>query len=169
LLRERRFEMRPACCGCTPHFFRRHAARVVAVGLLLSLAACASEKSAQLPSAFGDSPAAYTVEVRPPRVQTEDDGLPSQPPPLRRSAGADDPREPWSPNYGTSPATKIAELPAPAPAVASTPAPAETQILTPARVAMVIKERFPLFGDQPIDEDDTIRRAIAAHEMRRED
>ncbi|MEO8650804.1 MAG: hypothetical protein ABI391_00790 [Hyphomicrobiaceae bacterium] len=40
---------------------------------------------------------------------------------------------------------------------------------TPARVAMVIKERFPLFGAQPIDEDDTIRRAIAAHEMRRED
>ena len=34
---------------------------------------------------------------------------------------------------------------------------------------MVIKERFPLFDAGPIDEDDIIRRAIAAHEMRRED
>lgn len=34
---------------------------------------------------------------------------------------------------------------------------------------MVIKERLPLFGAQTIDEDDIIRRAITAHEMRRED
>ena len=159
--------MRPACCGCTPPFTYRHAARVAAVGLLLSLTACASEKSAQLPSAFSDSPAAYTAEARPPRIQTEDDGLPAQPPPLRRSAGADDPREPWSPNYGTAHASRTAEPPLQV--AAAEPTPAATPAMTPARVAMVIKERFPLFGAQPIDEDDTIRRAIAAHEMRRED
>jgi len=156
--------MRHACCGCTPRFFRRHAPRIVAVGVLLALTACASDKTAQIrsiPSAFGDSPPTYTAEVRPPRVETEGDGLPSQPPPLHRMAGADDPREPWSPNYGNAPASAAAmaavQMPAPAP------------ISTPARVAMVIKERFSLFDAQPVDEDDVIRRAIAAHEMRRED
>ena len=160
--------MRPACCGCTPRFFRRHSGRVVAVGLLLALTACAADKTAQIPSmptAFGDSPPVYTAEARPPRITTEDDGLPAQPPPLRRTAGADDPREPWSPNYGTALASRTADPPAAAPA--STPAP--TPSLTPARVAMVIKERLPLFGAHPIDEDDIIRRAIAAHEMRRKD
>jgi hypothetical protein len=146
-----------------PRFFRRHTERAVAVGLLLALTACASDKTAQFPSAFGDAPPSYTAEVRPPRVETEADGLPSQPPPLRRSAAADDPREPWSPNYGTIPASRTAEPPDSAPDPALTPA------LTPARVAMVIKERLPLFGAQPIDEDDVIRRAITAHEMRRED
>ena len=165
--------MRPACCGCTPQSFRRHAGRVATVGLLLALTACASDKSAQIPAAFGDSPPSYSAEVRPPRFAVEDDGLPAQPPPLRRSAGADDPREPWSPNYGTAPASRVAGLSAPAPVPTPTPvpasAPAQQPSLTPARVAMVIKERFPLFDAQPIDEDDIIRRAIAAHEMRRED
>lgn len=99
-------------------------------------------------------------------METEADGLPVQPPPLRRTAAAaDDPREPWSPNYGTAPASKLAGLPAPTPASTAGSAPA----LTPARVAMVIKERLPLFGATTIDEDDVIRRAITAHEMRRED
>jgi hypothetical protein len=153
--------MRPACCGCTPRLFRRHAERAVAVGLLLALTGCASDKTAQIPAAFGDLPPPYAAEVRPPRIATEEDGLPAQPPPLRRSAAADDPREPWSPNYGTIPASKTAEPPPPPPPPA--PVPATT------RVAMVIKERFAIFGAQPIDEDDVIRRAIAAHEMRRED
>ena len=160
--------MRPACCGCAPRFFRRHIGRVLALGLLLALTGCASDKTAQIPAiptAFGDSPPSYTADARPPRIITEDDGLPAQPPPLRRAAGADDPREPWSPNYGTGSASRIAELPNPVPTSASGP----TLSLTPARVAMVIKERLPLFGARPIDEDDIIRRAIAAHEMRRED
>jgi len=165
--------MRPACCGCTPLFFRRHIGRAAAVGLLLALTACASDKSARIPAAFGDSPPSYTAEVHPPRFAVEDDGLPAQPPPLRRSEGADDPREPWSPNYGAAPASRTAELSAPAPVSSQTSepasAPAQSTSLTPARVAMVIKERFPLFDARPIDEDDIIRRAIAAHEMRRED
>jgi hypothetical protein len=150
--------MCPACCGCTPRFFRRHAGRVVAIGLLLALTACASGKTAQIPSAFGDSPPSYATEVRPPRIATEDDGLPAQPPPLRRYAGPDDPREPWS---AARPADVATAEPAPAPLPSAAP--------TQARVAMVIKQRFPLFGAQTIDEDDVIRRAIAAHEMRRED
>jgi hypothetical protein len=152
--------MRPACCGCTPRFFRRYAARAVAVGLLLAVTGCASDKTAQIPAAFGEPSPSYTVEPRPPRIATEDDGLPAQHPPLRRLAAADDPREPWSPNYGTVPASRTAKPPPPPP-----PAPMPTTT----RVAMVIKERFPIFGAQPIDEDDIIRRAIAAHEMRRED
>jgi hypothetical protein len=162
--------MRHACCGCTPRVFLRHAPRVVAVGVLLALTGCASDKTAQIPSiptAFGDSPPSYIAKVHAPRVETEGDGLPSQPPPLRRMAGADDPREPWSPNYGTAHASRTAEPPLQV--AAAEPTPAATPAMTPARVAMVIKERFPLFGAQPIDEDDTIRRAIAAHEMRRED
>ena len=151
--------MRPACCGCTPRFYRRHADRAVAVCLLLALTGCASDKTAQIPAAFGDVPPSYAAEVRPPRIATEDDGLPAQPPPLRRSASADDPREPWSPNYGSVPASSTTAPPPPPPA----PMPTAT------RVAMVIKERFPIFGALPIDEDDIIRRAIAAHEMRRED
>lgn len=153
--------MRHACCGWTPRFFRRHAPRVVVVGMLLGLTACASEKTAQIPSAFGDSPPTYTAEAHPRRVETEADGLPSQPPPLRSSAVADDPREPWSPNYGTVAASSTAML--------ATPMPTPTPISAPARVAMVIKERFSIFDAQPVDEEDTIRRAIAAHEMRRED
>ncbi len=157
--------MCPACCGCTPRFFRRHTGRIVAIGLLLALTACASDKTAQIPSAFGDSPPSYAADVRPPRIATEDDGLPAQPPPLRRYAGPDDPSEPWSPNYGSGPAARPTEVATAEPAPAPLPSAAPTQ----ARVAMVIKQRFPLFGAQTIDEDDVIRRAIAAHEMRRED
>jgi hypothetical protein len=53
-------------------------------------------------------------------IEMEDDGKPAQlPPPLRAQAEQDDPREPWSPNYGgqnasgrlrpTSPGRKIAD------------------------------------------------------------
>jgi hypothetical protein len=157
--------MRHACCGCTPRVVRRHAPRVVAVGLLLALTGCAADKTAQIPSipsAFSDSPPSYTAQVHAPRVETEGDGLPSQPPPLRRMAGADDPREPWSPNYGSVPAS-------PAATIATAPVSEPTPVSTTARVAMVIKQPFSLFGAQPVDEDDVIRRAIAAHEMRRED
>lgn len=144
-------------CGSAPRTLRPHAERAVAVGVLLALTACASDQTARYsPSPFGDTQPTHTVEVRPPRVETEADGLPVQPPPLRRTAGqADDPREPWSPNYGTAVPTRVAEAPPAAP--------------MPARVALVIKTPSPMADARPIDEEDIIRRAIAAHEMRRED
>jgi len=47
------------------------------------------------------------------RVAMEDDGLPAQlPPPLHRKSEVDDPREPFSPNYGPPPPPSLpADLP----------------------------------------------------------
>lgn len=143
-------------CGRKPRSLRRHGERTAIVGLLLALTACASDRTAQYQAPFGDTPPSYSAEARPARIVTEDDGLPAQPPPLRRSAGIDDPREPWSPNYGSVAPTRSAEA-----ALAPSP--------EPARVAMVTPRRASLFGPKPIDADDIVRRAIAEHEMRRED
>lgn len=165
--------MRPACCGPKPHSSRRHvlrhhAERVAALGVLLTLTACASDRSAQYPPASVDSATAYSAEARPPRIQTEGDGLPAQPPPLRRStAMVDDPREPWSPNYGTVAPTRLAE--------ASTAAASGPQAdAAPARehakfVAVVRPTRALLFQAKPTDADAIVRRAIAEHEMQREE
>lgn len=161
--------MRPACCGPEPRslcrHIRHHAERVAAVGLLLALTACASDRTAHYQPAFSDTVPVYDAEARPPRIDTEGDGMPAQPPPLlrRTAAVADDPREPWSPNYGTVAPTRVAEAPAAA-ASAPEPAPEPTKV-----VAAVKPTRAPLFQAKPFDADDVIRRAIAEHEMRRED
>ncbi len=157
--------MCPACCGPEPHSSRRrahwrHAERALAVGLLLALTACASDRSAQYQPAHGDSAPAYSAEARPPRVQTESDGLPAQPPPpLRSAAVVDDPREPWSRNYGTVAPTRMADASASAPTV---PEPVKI-------VAAVRPTLTSLFQPKPIDADAIVRRAIAEHEMRKGD
>lgn len=146
-------------CGRKPRSLLHLGERTAVVGLLLALTACASDRAAQYQPPFGDTPPSYVAEARPPRVQTEADGLPAQPPPLRRTTEIDDPREPWSRNYGTvAPSSRTAEA-QPAPSIDP----------EPARVAMVTPKRAPLFGTQPIDAEAIIRRAIAEHEMRRED
>lgn len=158
--------MRSVRCGLAPRSsrrFRHQAERAAALSVLLTLAACAAERppqqSAQYAPAyqhsFGDRAPSYSAEPRPRYVETEADGLPAQPPPMQRKAEADDPREPWSPNYGSVPGSRAA--------VSSEPH-------EPAKVVAAVRpQRAPLVQRQSIDADDVVRRAIAEHEMRRED
>lgn len=90
----------------------------------------------------------------PPRraVEMEDDGLPVQRPPMRRAIREqDDPREPWSPNYGKQPAP---------PATSSDPQPKAA----PRQASDTGK---PTLNATPVkfDADALIAKAIAAHEV----
>jgi len=145
-------------CGRSPHTARQGVACAGAIGLLLALAGCASEGSAPYssnPTAtamhMAGAGAATGAEIRPSRVVIEADGLPAQLAPRDRPSGNDDPREPWSPNYGNVRPSKA------------------SAIGTPAVVAVAFTHPAALFRTQPIDAEDIIRRAVAAHEMRQED
>ncbi len=98
-------------------------AALVVVGVALS--GCAS-KSAQYESqapAWGVHGPAVAQSPAPRPEEIEDDGLPAQTVPTHRArAIPDDPREPWSRNYGTVPARK---------SVDSTPAPVQPQTTQP--------------------------------------
>ena len=77
--------------------------RLAVVSLALIVSACAHEPASYSQTSWyagGPRPAAAPPVSVP--VEMEDDGRPSQLPPPRAQAGqvADDPREPWSPNYG---------------------------------------------------------------------
>lgn len=107
------------------------------------------------------------IPVPPSRaVEMEDDGLPAQSPPLRRATREqDDPREPWSPNYGKQPgetAPRGEPHPKPTPAPYIAPAPRE-----PMRRA----DAEPVGAARPaptrvrFDADAIIARAIAMHEV----
>jgi hypothetical protein len=92
-------------------------------------------------------------EPRSVRVEIEEDGLPAQIAPQHRVAGPDDPTQPWSPNYGSLP-----------------PAQAEHSLDTNRLAAKldVGRQANPLSPSaRPMNADDVIRQAIAAHEMRR--
>ena len=71
----------------------------------LMLTACAQSQSYQYQSNVGaDAPTDQVAVASPPRVVIERDGLPGQHPPrFQRSPAADDPTEPFSPNYGPPP------------------------------------------------------------------
>ena len=66
---------------------------VAVLGSVLLLTGCASKEAA--------APQASVAPVKIARVEIEDDGLPAQLAPRNRRPGADDPSQPWSPNYGT--------------------------------------------------------------------
>jgi hypothetical protein len=85
------------------------------------------------------------------RVEIEADGLPAQIAPRNRPTEPDDPREPWSPNYGTVP-----------------PAP-RTAVATPVVAVMTMPRPGPIIQSTPVDAEAIIRRAVAAHEMRQGD
>lgn len=71
----------------------------LALSLALAIAGCAADQPTYRQGSWlgGAPPPA-------PRVAMEDDGQPAQTPPLRRSRPEpDDPREPFSPNYGPPP------------------------------------------------------------------
>jgi hypothetical protein len=71
--------------------------------------------------------------------------------PRNRAIDPDDPREPWSPNYGSVPPTRA------------------TAVVKPAAAVMIVPRPAPIIKSAPIDAEDVIRRAVAAHEMRQGD
>lgn len=79
--------------------------RALVALLLLPVAGCASNTPHDAHVAqMGVAGPPQQVAAAPP-IDLEDDGLPAQTPPrLRRPQSADDPSEPFSPNYGRSPA-----------------------------------------------------------------
>ncbi len=93
-------------------------ARLAALVCALALGACSSAgPTTQSLNWFASAETAADVPppaVAGPAVEVEGDGLEGQRPPRRRASQMpDDPREPFSPNYGSMP---TADLPAPAPA-----------------------------------------------------
>ena len=82
--------------------------RAAVLGLALAAAGCASSHGAR------ETAAQAYVHTRPAQgaeaPEVEDDGLPTQTPPLhRRSAEPDDPTQPYSRNYGTVAPRRSAE------------------------------------------------------------
>jgi len=140
--------MFPKRCGRTPHSFRLGALSAGLIGLVAVLGGCANERGAN------SSPTASApMNMAGARVVVEADGLPAQLAPRNHTpSGPDDPREPWSPNYGSVKPAKSAEPAPPTPAAEPPPARA-----IPARYT------------QPLDAEDIIRRAVATHEMRQGD
>ena len=138
---------------------RRSTAQIGVTAVLLTLTACASNQPAQHPPMPSDTPSAYVAEARTPRVDIEEDGLPAQLAPRERPTIPDDPREPWSRNYGTVRSSQIVEPPTRATAALS----------TSSIVAKVIPQWPSFLRTAQIDEDAIIRQAIAEHEMRQED
>jgi hypothetical protein len=82
--------------------------RTCALGAALLAGGCASDQEYR-GQAHGYSQQAYVAngqaaQQRRVEPELEDDGLPSQvAPPIQRRREADDPREPFSPNYGSPP------------------------------------------------------------------
>lgn len=102
-------------------------ARAAVIGITLAMTACASDEEYRR-EAYGDQyayadPRSRYGTVRPQgqdgqpaqrKADVEDDGLPSQTPPLKsRRTEPDDPREPFSPNYGSPAGTPRPAAPAP--------------------------------------------------------
>ncbi len=80
-----------------------HVVRAAALAATLSMAACASDSEHRRQTYAHDAQIARgaMVQSRAAEPEVEDDGLPGQvPPPLNRRREIDDPREPYSPNYG---------------------------------------------------------------------
>lgn len=121
-------------------------ARVGVLGLAALSAGCASQQASHSPPVHVAGPQAVAAAQA--KIELEDDGLPVQVAPHNRRPGPDDPTEPFSPNYGSAPSKQAA---APQPTVWPTASQTSTRGHT--RLSSV-------------DEDDIIRRAIAAHEMR---
>ena len=93
--------------------------------LTISLSGCASDEERRREAYAQAAQARYeAARQRQQEPELEDDGLPSQvAPPARRNVEPDDPREPYSPNYGrtgSAPASQRAAaagpLPGPGPA-----------------------------------------------------
>lgn len=131
-------------------------------GLIVVALLCSACAAQQAPSGVaGPQPPPPTATyVGTWKLQVEADGLPAQHAPRLRGTTPDDPSEPWSPNYGTVP-VRAEPLPAALPEPAKK---IERAAATKAPDATASAHRIAT-----VDADDIIRRAIAAHEMRRRD
>ena len=130
--------------------------KVISLGLLVS-ACAASHASYERPSYDRPSNVGAAHERRlavasPPKIELEDDGTAVQlPPRMRHRAKPDDPREPFSPNYGPPPL----------------PSETETQPSPPPRQADVGEQLRP--RTRPMSDAEVqaiIARAMVEHERR---
>jgi len=128
--------MRSKRCGGAPQSIRQGAISASLIGVLAILAGCASDRSTT------HSSAATPMQMAGAPVAIE----------------GDDPREPWSPNYGSVRPMRTSATGAPNSAETVT---APATATSPARV-------IPVSYSRPMDAEDIIRRAVAAHEMRQE-
>lgn len=131
------------------------AARISVIGFGVVAAGCASNNAAQNQTARVGGPDPRQGM----RVEIEDDGLPAQLAPRNPRPSPDDPSEPWSPNYGNQGPQRAAERTVPA-----TPGTPAANVPPSRRAAAVAPTQVT-----EMDEDAIIRRAIAEHEMRRND
>jgi hypothetical protein len=129
--------MRSKRCGCAPQFVRQGAMSASLIGVLAILAGCASDRSTAHSSA---------------------DTAPMHMAGARGMIEGDDPREPWSPNYGSVRPMRTSAT--------GTPSGAET--VSAAATATSPARAIPVSYSRPLDAEDIIRRAVAAHEMRQE-
>lgn len=134
--------------GRAPHPVRQGVIGAGLIGLLAILAGCANDRGATHSSASATTP----MHMAGVRVEIEADGLPAQLAPRNRAPLEDDPREPWSPNYGSVRPTRTSAIDTDVePATVSVPPPVQA---------------IPVSHTRPMDAEDIIRRAVAAHEMR---
>lgn len=137
----------------------RSAVRGSLIGVALLCSACAAQHA---PSGVaGPQPPPPTATyVGSWKLQVEADGLPAQHAPRQRDSTPDDPAEPWSPNYGSAPVRAPSPPPAPIEPTRKAERASEKAAPTSAAAARHIVG---------LDAEDIIRRAVAAHEMRRQD
>lgn len=129
---------------------------VLALGLIVMTGGCASKSQPSYSQVGAPRIAQHVPAPIPAQVEVEDDGLPSQVPPVRRArAVVDDPSEPFSPNYGTRGHTVPAASPEPKPAVPVGKSPTRQVGLAPS----------PGY-DSTFDANGVIARAIFEHEKR---
>ena len=137
-------------CGRAPHPVRQGIIGAGLIGLFTVLAGCASEHGTTHSSASATTP----MHMAGVRVQIQAGGLPGQLPPHNPAPVADDPREPWSPNYGSVRPTRTSAIETDTKAVA---------VAVPPPV-----QAIPISYARPMDAEDIIRRAVATHEMRQQ-
>ena len=135
-------------CGRPPHPVLQGVISAGLIGLLAVLAGCASDRGTTHSSASTTTP----MHMAGVRVEVEADGLPAQLAPRNHTPLEDDPREPWSPNYGSVRTTRTS-------AIDTETEPATVAVPPPVQA-------IPVSHTRPVDAEDIIRRAVAAHEMR---
>jgi hypothetical protein len=102
--------MRAFWSGHVPPRSANVLSRFMLVVLALMVAGCAPSGRYIPQSWNAGGPQPAVANVRQPRVEMEGDGLPAQTPPLRRERSEpDDPKEPFSPNYGSPSAPPAAK------------------------------------------------------------